>query len=113
MSAAGSARSGPPTGPVQQGLKEALMETLTAILSPVQEVRAAAEEQIKVLEVTEGEWRAAAWVLTLYLTRLTAASWPAVSLINQPGPLRGRAPCGKLWPVVLTLGLFLARCTSS
>ncbi|XP_066559607.1 importin-9 [Amia ocellicauda] len=40
-------------GPVQQGLKEALIETLTAILSPVQDVRAAAEEQVKVLEVTE------------------------------------------------------------
>ncbi|XP_027134595.1 importin-9 [Larimichthys crocea] len=53
MSAAGSARSGSSTGPVQQGLKEALIETLTAILSPIQEVRAAAEEQIKVLEVTE------------------------------------------------------------
>lgn len=53
MSAAGSARAGPAAGPVQQGLKEALIETLTAILSPVQEVRAAAEEQIKVLEVTE------------------------------------------------------------
>uniref|UniRef100_A0A671XL78 Importin 9 n=1 Tax=Sparus aurata TaxID=8175 RepID=A0A671XL78_SPAAU len=53
MSAAGSARPGPAAGPVQQGLKEALIETLTAILSPVQEVRAAAEEQIKVLEVTE------------------------------------------------------------
>ncbi|CAB1418698.1 unnamed protein product [Pleuronectes platessa] len=53
MSAAGSARSGPAAGPVQQGLKEALIETLTAILSPVQEVRAAAEEQVKVLEVTE------------------------------------------------------------
>lgn len=53
MMAAGSARSGPASGPVQQGLKEALIETLTAILSPVQEVRAAAEEQIKVLEVTE------------------------------------------------------------
>uniref|UniRef100_A0A665STZ1 Importin N-terminal domain-containing protein n=1 Tax=Echeneis naucrates TaxID=173247 RepID=A0A665STZ1_ECHNA len=51
--AAGSARSGPAAGPVQQGLKDALIETLTAILSPVQEVRAAAEEQIKVLEVTE------------------------------------------------------------
>ncbi|XP_037602595.1 importin-9 isoform X4 [Sebastes umbrosus] len=51
MSAA--ARSGSAAGPVQQGLKEALIETLTAILSPVQEVRAAAEEQIKVLEVTE------------------------------------------------------------
>uniref|UniRef100_A0A452T9S9 Importin 9 n=1 Tax=Ursus maritimus TaxID=29073 RepID=A0A452T9S9_URSMA len=36
-----------------QGLKEALVDTLTGILSPVQEVRAAAEEQIKVLEVTE------------------------------------------------------------
>ncbi|XP_062272224.1 importin-9 [Scomber scombrus] len=53
MSVAGSARSGSAAGPVQQGLKEALIETLTAILSPVQEVRAAAEEQIKVLEVTE------------------------------------------------------------
>uniref|UniRef100_A0A8C6WKD3 Importin 9 n=1 Tax=Neogobius melanostomus TaxID=47308 RepID=A0A8C6WKD3_9GOBI len=51
--AAGSTRSGSASGPVQQGLKEALIETLTAILSPVQEVRAAAEEQIKVLEVTE------------------------------------------------------------
>lgn len=56
MSAAGNARPGSAAGPVQQGLKEALIETLTAILSPVQEVRAAAEEQIKVLEVTEGEW---------------------------------------------------------
>uniref|UniRef100_A0AAQ5XCP6 Importin N-terminal domain-containing protein n=1 Tax=Amphiprion ocellaris TaxID=80972 RepID=A0AAQ5XCP6_AMPOC len=53
MSAAGHARPGSAAGPVQQGLKEALIETLTAILSPVQEVRAAAEEQIKVLEVTE------------------------------------------------------------
>ena len=43
-------------GPVQQGLKEALVETLSAILSPGQEVRSAAEEQVKVLEVTEGEW---------------------------------------------------------
>ena len=48
-------RSGSAAGPVQQGLKEALIETLTAILSPVQEVRSAAEEQIKVLEVTEGK----------------------------------------------------------
>uniref|UniRef100_A0A8C8JKP3 Importin N-terminal domain-containing protein n=1 Tax=Oncorhynchus tshawytscha TaxID=74940 RepID=A0A8C8JKP3_ONCTS len=52
MSAAGPG-SASAAGPVQQGLKEALIETLTAILSPVQEVRAAAEEQIKVLEVTE------------------------------------------------------------
>ncbi|KAJ8386386.1 hypothetical protein AAFF_G00170910 [Aldrovandia affinis] len=54
---AGANASGPGSassaGPVQQGLKEALIDTLTAILSPVQEVRAAAEEQIKVLEVTE------------------------------------------------------------
>lgn len=56
MSAAGNARAGSAAGPVQQGLKEALIEALTSILSPVQEVRAAAEEQIKVLEVTEGEW---------------------------------------------------------
>lgn len=53
MSAAAGIRPGSAAGPVQQGLKEALIETLTAILSPVQEVRAAAEEQIKVLEVTE------------------------------------------------------------
>lgn len=46
-----------PAGPVQQGLKEALFEALGSILSPVQEVRAAGEEQIKVLEVTEGERR--------------------------------------------------------
>ncbi|XP_021097850.1 importin-9 isoform X3 [Heterocephalus glaber] len=51
-SAAAGAASGLP-GPVAQGLKEALVDTLTGILSPVQEVRAAAEEQIKVLEVTE------------------------------------------------------------
>ncbi|XP_037016895.2 importin-9 isoform X4 [Artibeus jamaicensis] len=50
--AAAGAASGLP-GPVAQGLKEALVDTLTGILSPVQEVRAAAEEQIKVLEVTE------------------------------------------------------------
>ncbi|XP_072336821.1 importin-9 isoform X2 [Scyliorhinus torazame] len=43
----------PGTGAVQQGLKEALFEALGSILSPVQEVRAAGEEQIKVLEVTE------------------------------------------------------------
>lgn len=47
-------------GPVAQGLKEALVETLTGILCPVQAVRAAAEEQVKVLEVTEGECGAAA-----------------------------------------------------
>uniref|UniRef100_A0A665SVP3 Importin N-terminal domain-containing protein n=1 Tax=Echeneis naucrates TaxID=173247 RepID=A0A665SVP3_ECHNA len=45
--------SAAPQEGTKQGLKDALIETLTAILSPVQEVRAAAEEQIKVLEVTE------------------------------------------------------------
>ncbi|KAJ1139608.1 hypothetical protein NDU88_005976 [Pleurodeles waltl] len=39
--------------PLQQGLKEALLETLSGILSATHEVRAAAEEQLKVLEVTE------------------------------------------------------------
>uniref|UniRef100_A0A8C9UL56 Importin 9 n=1 Tax=Spermophilus dauricus TaxID=99837 RepID=A0A8C9UL56_SPEDA len=39
--------------PLPRNLVEALVDTLTGILSPVQEVRAAAEEQIKVLEVTE------------------------------------------------------------
>uniref|UniRef100_A0A8C5P946 Importin 9 n=1 Tax=Leptobrachium leishanense TaxID=445787 RepID=A0A8C5P946_9ANUR len=38
---------------VQAGLREALLETLSGILSPGHEVRAAAEEQLKVLEVTE------------------------------------------------------------
>ncbi|KAJ8778543.1 hypothetical protein J1605_013512 [Eschrichtius robustus] len=52
--AAAGAASGLP-GPVAQGLKEALVDTLTGILSPVQEVRAAAEEQIKVLEAGPGE----------------------------------------------------------
>lgn len=39
---------------LSRSLKEALYETLTAILSPIQEVRTTAEEQIKALEVTEG-----------------------------------------------------------
>lgn len=53
MSGAAVGSGGP--GPVAQGLKEALVETLNGILCPVQGVRAAAEEQVKVLEVTEGE----------------------------------------------------------
>uniref|UniRef100_A0A8D0EW46 Uncharacterized protein n=1 Tax=Strix occidentalis caurina TaxID=311401 RepID=A0A8D0EW46_STROC len=53
--AAGGGGGGGGPGPVAQGLKEALVETLTGILCPVQAVRAAAEEQVKVLEVTEGE----------------------------------------------------------
>uniref|UniRef100_A0A8C2H7K9 Importin 9 n=1 Tax=Cyprinus carpio TaxID=7962 RepID=A0A8C2H7K9_CYPCA len=54
---AGMNASGP--GPVStldqvdKGLKETLIDALNAILSPVQEVRSAAEERIKVLEVTE------------------------------------------------------------
>jgi len=56
---AGMSASGP--GPVStldqvdKGLKDTLIDALNAILSPVQEVRAAAEERIKVLEVTEGK----------------------------------------------------------
>ncbi|KAH0619009.1 hypothetical protein JD844_018608 [Phrynosoma platyrhinos] len=42
-------------GPVAQGLKEALVETLNGILCPVQGVRAAAEEQVKVLEALNFE----------------------------------------------------------
>lgn len=38
-----------------RSLKEALFESLTAILSPIQDVRTSGEEQIKALEVTEGE----------------------------------------------------------
>ena len=37
-----------------RSLKEALFESLTAVLSPEQGVRAAGEEQVKALEVTEG-----------------------------------------------------------
>ena len=37
-----------------RSLKQALIESLTAILSPDQQARQMAEEQLKVLEVTEG-----------------------------------------------------------
>jgi len=37
-----------------RSLKEALYESLTAVLSPAQEARLAGEEQVKALEVTEG-----------------------------------------------------------
>ena len=40
---------------VSCGLRDALIENLNNILSPQAEVRRAAEEQIHVLEVTEGE----------------------------------------------------------
>ena len=39
---------------VERGLREALLDALSAILSPAQEVRAAGEQRLKVLEVTEG-----------------------------------------------------------
>ena len=38
-----------------RSLKQALVESLTAILSPDQQARQMAEEQLKVLEVTEGK----------------------------------------------------------
>ena len=38
------------------GLREALIDTLNSILSPQSDVRKAAEEQIKILEVTEGKF---------------------------------------------------------
>uniref|UniRef100_A0A1A8F925 Importin 9 n=2 Tax=Nothobranchius korthausae TaxID=1143690 RepID=A0A1A8F925_9TELE len=72
MNAAGDVRAGSSAGPVQQGLKEALIETLTAILSPVQEVRAAAEEQVKVLEVTEE--------FGVHLAELTVDPWGALAI---------------------------------
>ena len=37
-----------------RSLKQALIDSLTAILSPDQQSRQMAEEQLKVLEVTEG-----------------------------------------------------------
>lgn len=40
---------------VNRSLKEALYESLSAILSPEQSIRAGGEEQIKALEVTEGK----------------------------------------------------------
>lgn len=41
---------------VSRTRKEALFETLSGILSPSQDVRACAEEQIKALEVTDGKF---------------------------------------------------------
>ena len=43
-----------PTGEVSRTLKDALFETLSSILSPIHEVRISAEQQISVLEVTDG-----------------------------------------------------------
>lgn len=41
-------------GDRNKSLKEALIDSLTAILSPLHDVRVNGEEQIKALEVTEG-----------------------------------------------------------
>lgn len=43
-----------PTGEVSRTLKDALFETLSSILSPIHDVRISAEQQISVLEVTDG-----------------------------------------------------------
>lgn len=46
-----------------RSLKQALIESLTAILSPDQQARQLAEEQLKVLEVTEGEIISLLWII--------------------------------------------------
>lgn len=46
-----------------RSLKQALIESLTAILSPDQQARQLAEEQLKVLEVTEGEIICLLWII--------------------------------------------------
>ena len=43
-------------------LKEALYDCLTAILSPAHDIRAAGEEQVKALEVTEGAKTCITWI---------------------------------------------------
>lgn len=44
-------------GDRSRSLKEALIESLNAVLSPIHNVRVSGEEQVKALEVTEGENR--------------------------------------------------------
>lgn len=46
-----------------RSLKQALIESLTAILSPDQQARQQAEEQLKVLEVTEGKIISLLWII--------------------------------------------------
>lgn len=46
-----------------RSLKQALIESLTAILSPDQQARQLAEEQLKVLEVTEGKIIPLFWII--------------------------------------------------
>lgn len=43
-------------GDHNRSLKEALVESLTSVLSHQHEVRASGEEQVKALEVTEGSY---------------------------------------------------------
>lgn len=45
-------------GDHSRSLKEALVESLNAILSPIHNVRVSGEEQVKALEVTEGNYYA-------------------------------------------------------
>ncbi|TRY59713.1 hypothetical protein DNTS_002507 [Danionella cerebrum] len=87
---AGMSASGP--GPVSnldqvdKGLKETLIDALNAILSPVQEVRAAAEERIKVLEVTEE--------FGVHLAELTVDPHGALAIRQAKAAIRELLPTG-------------------
>ena len=52
-----------------RSLKQALLESLTAILSPDQETRRMGEEQLKVLEVTEGRTKRIVIYRAVYFPR--------------------------------------------
>lgn len=59
-----------------QSLKETLLESLRAILSPDQSVRQIGEDQLKVLEVTEGMFcglktHKKCWEFALFIQKLT------------------------------------------
>ena len=60
-----------------RSLKEALFESLTAILSPLQDVRTSGEEQIKALEVTEGSYSK---LLIVFFVRVT---WPQCECVTE------------------------------
>ena len=49
-------------GDHSRSLKEALVESLNAVLSPIHNVRISGEEQVKALEVTEGNIMLSLWV---------------------------------------------------
>lgn len=74
---------------VSGGLRDALIDNLNNILSPQAEVRRAAEDQIHVLEVTEGERRAG---------RARAGTW-AAGMAVRGGNTGGiaRRDGGKKW----------------